>query len=204
MLDTRSTITLVGEKKQREENSVSHVGAGSWDEDGTVEAAEVPFYLRARVLVPVAVSLGIIVISVVVAFGYYRRILASQGSSVKYESCVLSGRERDTSWSAVEPSRSSFVRRSVAESIAYDSPWEPPTNPAVSVSVRSVFDQKRRFGNTRSCLFSLQTVAPGQRLVAQSICESGMPAHLRPSATEDNWGKYRGPGGRCSKRDHVN
>lgn len=80
-------LRLLVRKKQREKNSVSHVGAGSWDEDGTVEAAEVPFYLRARVLVPVAVSLGIIVISVVVAFGYYRRILASQGKT--YPKCAL-------------------------------------------------------------------------------------------------------------------
>nr|AWX42182.1 sDscam-r2 [Ixodes scapularis] len=110
----------------------------TWDEDGAVEEAEVPFYLRAGVLVPVAVSLGIIVISVVAAFAYYRRSLATHGSGVKYESCVQSREPHGSSWPAT--SRASFARRSVAESSVYDTPWDAQAALAQANQAPSIYD----------------------------------------------------------------
>ncbi|XP_054921835.1 cell adhesion molecule Dscam1-like isoform X1 [Dermacentor andersoni] len=118
--------------------SFTTLRSGSWDEEETVEAAEVPFYLRAQVLVPVAVSVGIIVISVVAALAYYRRMLGGHGSHVKYESCVQS--RESGHWQDVRGSRASYARRSVAESTVYDTPWDAQAalaaaNQTVSVSL---------------------------------------------------------------------
>ncbi|KAH6927547.1 hypothetical protein HPB50_005664 [Hyalomma asiaticum] len=118
--------------------SFTTLGRGSWEEEETVEAAEVPFYLRAQVLVPVAVSFGIIVISVVAALAYYRRTLGGHGSHVKYESCVQS---RDSGhWQDVRGSRASYARRSVAESTVYDTPWDAQAALAAANQTVSIYD----------------------------------------------------------------
>ncbi|XP_077487144.1 cell adhesion molecule Dscam1-like [Amblyomma americanum] len=121
--------------------SFTTLGRGSWDEDGeAVEAAQVPFYLRAQVLVPVAVSFGIIVISVVAALAYYRRTLGGHGSHVKYESCVQSRNSGHWQGAAGAASRSSYARRSVAESTVYDTPWDAQAALAAANQTVSIYD----------------------------------------------------------------
>ncbi|CAN7986002.1 unnamed protein product, partial [Ixodes hexagonus] len=134
---TCCSVILTITSRQKPTDSITR----TWDEDGAVEEAEVPFYLRAGVLVPVAVSLGIIVVSVVAAFAYYRRSLATHGGGVKYESCVQSREPNNSSgssWPAA--SRASFARRSIAESSVYDTPWDAQAALAQANQNASIYD----------------------------------------------------------------
>ncbi|XP_064473842.1 cell adhesion molecule Dscam1-like [Ornithodoros turicata] len=130
---------------------------GSPDDEEAVSTAEVPEYLRARVLVPVAVSLGIIIISVAAGFAYYRRMLATQSTSVKYETCV----QRHGSWPGT--SRDSFVRRSVAESSTYDTPWDAQAAAlaAATTQAASIYDGNytRLKGRGSNSHLALETAA---------------------------------------------